>query len=808
MAYTNLPGSYVTLRDGNLSTYVPSDEKSILIVGTATSGLTNEPFLVSDLAGVSREFGATSELADAVAKVKKGGARNIYVMRLPGTAPFVEGIGAGLDVAPGIAGFKITPVQASPEAAAMYGVAYQHATNTSATASAAADIGASIGNLMVVNLETEEIVWKGNAKTGVTLDKGEVDVEFELNDIIGTDVVNPGAEQIKFTVTQADTVTTAGTLRLPLSGTTVVVTLSNGMTRTAMASAVVAAVEAALPFNVTNTTVSGTDPIQFTVTADGTTNADGLLVYGESHPWAGYSARPFFTAAPTVVTSTGITVAVDATQADDADHRIGADLGLYPQDENRPFASAGGGVFVPLKFLISGTTDLESYGLGGTEFDEIGQTVFHAVNFSDATPEAVFNAGATGAVIPRVKRYEKVHTALEDIDLRTFDYLYVVGATFDAPNVVDDGSIGSTNEYPVANTVYDRLGYLAVVDTGNKVYDYFWSDDSTTYQFSSTGSAPSDAVIYKECNFAYLIADRCYEYSADYHFCLGVVGTELPTRQTAAGIRAYFGKAPTYTLDTETGKYFVASSSDNGTGLLGNKFVGGKDSFNDGLKHGGFYATEDRSIDYSESNLILDENSERVDIGKFILVVPIFGTTTNDLNNRALPITINAAPIVAGMLPNLNVTESLIDKTIPGLSVDYRLETSTVDVAIGLGLVCSVKADGVAKIADSPTFAAETSDYTRLTTIQIVAELAKRLRSGTKPFKGKGLSAPRRVALDNTIAETLKEAASGDNQMITKFSFKITQTQKQLVTGKMIVTVGVTPVFELRQIFFSIGLEP
>jgi hypothetical protein len=180
----------------------------------------------------------------------------------------------------------------------------------------------------------------------------------------------------------------------------------------------------------------------------------------------------------------------------------------------------------------------------------------------------------------------------------------------------------------------------------------------------------------------------------------------------------------------------------------------------------------------------------------------------DDINSRRPAYIANAAPIVAGMLPRTSPVDSLINMRVPGVLIDYRLETKTVDVACGLGLVVAKSEAGVAVIADSPTFASPTSDYTRLTTVRIVSKVAEELRQAARPYIGKGLSATKRAALESAIGEVLKANLAGEPvQTVTRASFKIEQTAADRVLGRMKVSVSLTPIFELRQITFSVNLS-
>lgn len=807
MPYTNLPGSYVQLQDGNLSFFTRDNRQSILVLGTATKGLTAEPFLMDDLATVIREFGATSELVKAASEVKKGGAGNIFLYRLPGTAPVLTKVGAEHGDASTKNGITISTVQASPEAADKYSVAYRHAKCTGTAGSAATGYSVT-GELIVINTGTNEVVWQGSALEGATIDAGEVDVDFDLGDVdagIGSSV-----ETLKLTFGGT---TTLGTATVYISGIAIPVAVTASMSAAAAAAAFKSAFDTAkssagtltLPFTCTHATPLSDAFV--TITANGTTNADGELVYGPGHAWKGYTARPFVSKA--VAGDTSLTV----TAGDLVSGARGLDIGLYPQNEDLPFAGVGGVVAVPLSKVIAGQAAVTSYGISGAAYAWLGYTALIPLQDAEEVIKTActFSAGSTGADISAMKRFEKLHTAFEDLDLAPFDIVYPCGIALNTKNAKDDAVTFTANTYPTPRTSLDALGYCDIRNNGDYTYSYFWSDNSTALKIASPGPIAgysAESFSFKEVNFGYLLASYCHENSSDYRSLLGVIGTTLPSSITARGVREYFGFAPSYTLNNEDNSYYIATSADNGAGLLGFRFVGGEDDFNDGLKHGGFFLTEDGTIDYSASNLVLDDNGKKVDLGKYLLVSAIFGRVNDDINPRRAPYLTNAAGIIAGMLPQQSPSDSLINMTIPGMLIDYRLETKTVDVACGLGLVVAKNENGVAIVADSPTFASPTSDYTRLTTVRIVSKIANELRGAARPYIGKGLTAPKRAALESAIGEVLKANMAGEPiQTITGATFKIEQSAADRVLGKMRVKLTIVPVFELRQITFSVNLS-
>lgn len=810
MPYVNLPGSYVQLQDGNLSFFARDITQSVLVLGTATKGLTSEPFLMTDLGSVIKEFGATSELARTASEVRKGGATNIFVYRLPGTAPVVTGIGADVNRGtPDELGVTIRTAQESPEAGAKYGVAYRHvksigpANDTVASRELTAE-------LLVVNLETSTVIWQGTALEGATVDNGEVDVQFALGD------VDPGRsnwaspdyttkEVLKFSF--SGTATEPGSIVVEISGVAVTVNVADNATSDTVAGSF----ETAFNNNdaLSDIFTADANGSVITITCTGDTNADGELVYGVDHPWTGYTARPFVSAPLTLGTVVGISLGNSWTTS----HGRAADIGLYPQDVNKPFAPAGGGVYIPLDKVYGGVTALKSYGLNGQAYNFNSLDSYSDLNFGTGDTLATFSAGTTDANISLMKRYEKLHTAFENLDLAPFDFVVCSSVSLDAKNCAD--AMPSTytfteDAYPTPKSALDALGYCATVNNGDYTYTYLWSDDGEIMKIASSG--PVDDVVgsytFSEVNLAHLIAKYCYENSNDYRFVHGVVGTNVPDSISTRGVRAYFGEAPTYTYDSEQNAYYITESASNGQGLLGHRFVGGKYDFNEGVKHGGFFLTEDGTMDYSTSNLMLDDNGKKIDLGKYLSIVAIFGRMNDDINSRRPAYIANAAPIVAGMLPRTNPVDSLINMRVPGLLIDYRLETKTVDVACGLGLVVAKSEAGIPVIADSPTFASPTSDYTRLTTVRIVSKIAEELRQAARPYIGKGLSATKRAALESAIGEVLKANLAGEPiQTVTRASFKIEQTAADRVLGRMKVSVSLTPIFELRQITFSVNLS-
>lgn len=212
MAYVNLPGLFPKLIDGNLRQSVTDRSPIVLVIGTATQGFTEQLYRVTDVNAALIEYGRTSELGKGILEARDGGATNIFAMRLPGTAPEINRLGAEIGIAATAGftegeGYTIVPVLSSIEAGSRYGLAYRHAVNYSSEgAGGAIDSSKVVGELIVVDLETEETVLHVNTERGAIEDKGLI--SYGSGDVQHTGLtteekltIQCGVKTVNFTVT-------------------------------------------------------------------------------------------------------------------------------------------------------------------------------------------------------------------------------------------------------------------------------------------------------------------------------------------------------------------------------------------------------------------------------------------------------------------------------------------------------------------------------------------------------------------------------------------------------------------------------
>ena len=84
MPYENIPHTGVGYTDAGLGVLPITTQPRILILGSATSGLTYEMFNVTDVRAAEVEFGSTSDLMRGVHETQPSGADNVAVMRIGG----------------------------------------------------------------------------------------------------------------------------------------------------------------------------------------------------------------------------------------------------------------------------------------------------------------------------------------------------------------------------------------------------------------------------------------------------------------------------------------------------------------------------------------------------------------------------------------------------------------------------------------------------------------------------------------------------------------------------------------------------
>lgn len=228
-----------------------------------------------------------------------------------------------------------------------------------------------------------------------------------------------------------------------------------------------------------------------------------------------------------------------------------------------------------------------------------------------------YTAGVDGANPSRMELYEYYYKAFKDLLIQDFDWVVPMDAYLDDKNVVDGDAfsaaylagISGGDDYPTAASADDILGKLFVEEYQGSYY-FFWDldNDGVADLYPSVGLADANTKIdgsslssadFHEVNFGYQTARFCHDVSVNNKFCLGVIGVRPPESLSLSAIAVWIGKNPVYTTRSDGSKY-IRSITDNGTGLLGNKFKAGTYAYRAGEAYGGLMLTDGEFLDGTE----------------------------------------------------------------------------------------------------------------------------------------------------------------------------------------------------------------
>lgn len=443
-----------------------------------------------------------------------------------------------------------------------------------------------------------------------------------------------------------------------------------------------------------------------------------------------------------------------------------------------------------------------------------------------------YTAGTDGTDLSRMRMYEKLYEAYKLLIEYDFDVVVPMDVYLDDYNTVDQGNnhkaplvptgSGYENAYPEAGVInpgvsVDALGMCYVEEYQGRYYFWWrfgttgatadiWPDGigsaSSTQKIDGTALAATD---FHEVNFAYQLAYFLFEYSTNNVDATGTIGVRPFASYSLADIATWIGAQPDYSINTSTGVYYIANEADDGSGLLGFKFLAGKYGYRNNVYGGGMIATPTGWLDEGEE--LIDDNEYPVDIGKFISVVVDWPILNNDfsLAMNSGGYIASFAPSYGGFYISLPPNSAPTNKKIRAASLYYKIGVRRMDALAGRGyVVLREKPQGIV-IADAPTASLPSSDYRRLSTVRIVKDVVDAVRNALEPFIGEGTSDATRAAMHGAVDKVLLEAKKAG--YLTGYrEFEIIQTPDMAVQGKAEVNLVLIPAFELRQITVTVSL--
>lgn len=433
-----------------------------------------------------------------------------------------------------------------------------------------------------------------------------------------------------------------------------------------------------------------------------------------------------------------------------------------------------------------------------------------------------YTAGTDGTSPSRMELYEYLYKAYADLLGQDFDYVIPMDVYLDDLNTVDGDTfsasyisgIVSGGTYPTQGSTDDILGKVFVEEYAGEYY-FFWDlngDGDAELWPNGVGSASATTKItgesltsadFHEVNFAYQLARFCHEVSANEVECLGAIGVRPPSSLARANVTSWIGKLPTFSSNSQNEEY-INSIIDNGTGLLGNKWMAGKYGFRSGSPaYGGFVLTDSEWNDGTEQ---LDSKDQIIDIGKHISVVAAWITLFNPIDSSGFGYAATAAPTYMAYVSTLDEKDAPTNKVVPWARPTLNLSPRLVDRLTQVGYVFIYERPKGLVISDAPTGARPLSDYRRLTTMRIVKRVIDVFRQRADPFIGRASNSEARQALETSISDGLTRLVSGG--YITRFELYIRQTALQRVTGQATAELVIVPAWELRRIQLELSLKP
>jgi uncharacterized protein YcfJ len=478
-------------------------------------------------------------------------------------------------------------------------------------------------------------------------------------------------------------------------------------------------------------------------------------------------------------------------------------------------------------------TDLGEVAVSGTASGSPGDIGTSSVPITMAAADGVsgasYTAGTDGVDLSRMKMYEVLYEAYIDLEDQEMDVICPMNVYLDDLNVMDltasgitAASLTSLSDYPTAGAADDALGKVYVEEYEGDYYFWWWFPaDPTAESFSAANIAPTvgsastttkidgtalAASDFHEVNFAYQLAEFCHTLSTNVVDVTGVVGVKPPASYSPRDIARWVGTVPTYALNLDTGNNVISA---NGTGLLGNKFMGGRVTAGgltghtiagvDGLLGGGFIGTDTKFLDDTQQ---YDENNALIDLGKYVSVVAVYSTLSNPSSTTSYVAT--SAGTYGGFYIGLPANEAPTNKKVGMVRLPYRLNVNKVDaLANSKYVMFHPKPKGIT-VSDAPTAARAESDYRRLSTVRIVKAVVDEIRDAADPFLGRGMSREVMAALETRIDEICSQNVK--RGYLNRYNKVLSATQQQRVLGQAVLDLLLVPAYELRQLTIVVSL--
>lgn len=759
MSYDNIPGVGVTYLDGSFKEPRTSTQGRVLVLGTASSGLSNELFTVSSVRLAENEFGSDSELLQGVHEVLAQGSDNIAVWRIGGRVGSIVVEDSTTET------LTITTEYRDAEILERYSLAISNdgVTNRIGLYDVIDETWVyDSAEILVLNEDILEVVDTGLALTTVG------DFSFPEDNPLLADLTAPD-----FTMAGSETISSV-TITAGADGENLSLVERYAALNT---SYHLLDYRDADYIHVKNAYVDSKNVIDSGAvanfwkgvpTAGSVTDELGYVweyVYrGKKYTYFTDSATYFsvskVAASRTVLTDLVITAAV----------------------------AGAGGNDISIEVIIGGSTTTAV----------ITEPSAERLKITVTGPLAGTTTQARNAINSALAAYT-TNAGLAGSDL--------VAAT----------GGGATTLTALAETFLTGGAGGAVLTHNALTGDIIPSAVSTRF------AAGEDAEL-REVNFAHQLASFCHLASSSWKTLVGAISFAPPAGQSRTQLADWAGELPEYTDDGT--QIYIDAPGDNGSGLLGNKFLAGLSKSSagyrshlvsggnstDGYAYGGFILTKGDALPngtpygVSDSDEALDANAKPVDIGKHIIVTYPWvihrnawnggkayrGSVSGTVLGRIVASPSNEEPIgVNGIVRQITDIPKIHASQLDGLA---SIRATGLKFEEGLGYV----------IVSLKTAAHPDSDYTQVSTIRTVNEHLDGVRAISKKYLGKAYDPLRIAALQSEIdIYCASQRTAGKNQGALA---SISYDRGQRILGRMKLKLRMVPPFSIQFIEVEIGL--
>lgn len=343
---------------------------------------------------------------------------------------------------------------------------------------------------------------------------------------------------------------------------------------------------------------------------------------------------------------------------------------------------------------------------------------------------------------------------------------------------------------------------------------------------STRFSAGVDAEL-REVNFAHQLASFCHLASSNWKMIVGAIPVKEPSAYSRTYLSTWVGEKPEY---TDNGEYkYIDATADNGSGLLGNKFMAGfaktsagyrshlvtDGDSTDGYAYGGLILTTGASLPNGTNNPYgiedgdeaLDGNSKPIDLGKYIWVCGTWMIHSNNFNGGSSYRGHIAATLLGRLatIPAYREPIGNVNGRVRGVSSVPRIHSTQIDALSELRFVTIRQEDGVGPIFTSVRTAAHPdSDFVKGSTIRSINHVANEVRKIINRYIGEPTNGVTIAAVQSDLDLMLaQKRTEGYHNGAIAF---ITNTRAQKINGRFSIKLRMVPPFCTEQVELNISI--